>query len=403
MTFVVPGTRRSASSAAAPPGGWCCATHSRPAPGRHQVPRQQPAPRQRLPARLPGRGAAAGRGVVAARAPAVRVRRGGVGRRDRHGARRRRHAALAAHRATVHFGGGGAGRPQGIVARTRRRPRPVRWCTATTSRPNVCVDQPGQSKLADFGIATRSGRDVPVAGTRPTWHRAVERGTATPASDIYAATPRSSSASPAPPPYRPPPALPALALQHMRAPIPVERAPAAVHGLLNQGLAKDPRTGRRMHQLLASLERWPRLLRPEWETADASSWPAGSRCSRCCCQLGRAAGIAARRPRSARAAGLRLLGRHRCSLVRSAVLRLGSCRRLRVRVAARRGSGPVVGRLHARAAAGAAGHDCRLVADRGTASSSAPGVASCLLLGASATWRLRPAALATDIPTALTV
>ena len=55
----------------------------------------------------------------------------------------------------------------------------------------------------------------------------------------------------------------------MHAPIPVERAPAALHGLLDQGLAKDPKD-RPSHatQLLASLESVARAsYGADWETS----------------------------------------------------------------------------------------------------------------------------------------
>src|SRR5690349_4891464 len=54
---------------------------------------------------------------------------------------------------------------------------------------NVLIDVAGQSKLADFGIATRAGRSVDVSGTPSYMAPEQWRGEpAGPASDIYAAT-----------------------------------------------------------------------------------------------------------------------------------------------------------------------------------------------------------------------
>ncbi|NUT08482.1 MAG: serine/threonine protein kinase [Hamadaea sp.] len=106
---------------------------------------------------------------------------------------------------------------------------------------NVLVDAQGQSKLADFGIAVRAGRTGALAGTPS--YMAPEQwaaGTATPQTDIYAATATFFECLTGTPPYRAPGDLAQLRRQHESAPIPVDNAPEGVRGLLRRGLAKDP-------------------------------------------------------------------------------------------------------------------------------------------------------------------
>ncbi|NUR70602.1 MAG: serine/threonine protein kinase [Hamadaea sp.] len=106
---------------------------------------------------------------------------------------------------------------------------------------NVLVDAEGQSKLADFGIAVRAGRTGALAGTPS--YMAPEQwagGTATPQTDIYAATATFFECLTGAPPYRAPGDLVQLRRQHESAPIPVDNAPEGVRGLLRRGLAKDP-------------------------------------------------------------------------------------------------------------------------------------------------------------------
>jgi eukaryotic-like serine/threonine-protein kinase len=106
---------------------------------------------------------------------------------------------------------------------------------------NVLVDAQGQSKLADFGIAVRAGRTGALAGTPS--YMAPEQwagGTATPQTDIYAATATFFECLTGAPPFRAPGDLAQLRRQHESAPVPVDNAPEAVRGLLRRGLAKDP-------------------------------------------------------------------------------------------------------------------------------------------------------------------
>ncbi len=115
---------------------------------------------------------------------------------------------------------------------------------------NVLVDGVGSSKLADFGIAVRVGRDAVVAGTPA--YMAPEQwtgGPASPATDIYAATVTFYECLTGKRPYQGD--LNELRRQHEHAPIPLEDAPPVLHGLLRSGLAKEP--GRRPGDALAFL------------------------------------------------------------------------------------------------------------------------------------------------------
>ncbi|MEV4413698.1 serine/threonine-protein kinase [Catellatospora sp. NPDC049609] len=105
---------------------------------------------------------------------------------------------------------------------------------------NVLVNGEGQSKLADFGIAARSGRQGPLAGTPS--YMAPEQWAGAPASpstDIYAATATFFECLVGQPPYRAPGDLQGLRLQHEQAPIPADLVPEAIRGLVRRGLAKD--------------------------------------------------------------------------------------------------------------------------------------------------------------------
>ncbi len=120
---------------------------------------------------------------------------------------------------------------------------------------NVLVDVDGASKLADFGISSRSGRDTDGTGTPAYMSPEQWAGApAGPGADIYAATATFVECLTGQPPY-PGPGLDALRRQHERAPIPLDGVPAALHRVVESGLAKEP--GRRPHDagtLLAALD-----------------------------------------------------------------------------------------------------------------------------------------------------
>ncbi|GIH08749.1 hypothetical protein Rhe02_68160 [Rhizocola hellebori] len=104
---------------------------------------------------------------------------------------------------------------------------------------NVLVNQEGQSKLADFGIAARAGRQGVHAGTPS--YMAPEQWAGAPASpstDIYAATATFFECLVGVPPYRSPGDLLGLRKQHEEAPIPIDAVPEPVRGLVRRGLAK---------------------------------------------------------------------------------------------------------------------------------------------------------------------
>jgi serine/threonine-protein kinase len=107
---------------------------------------------------------------------------------------------------------------------------------------NVLVDTAGKSKLADFGLATRTGRVGVLAGTPS--YMAPEQwagAPATPPTDVYAATATFFECLTGGPPFRIQGIPDILRLQHENPDVPVELAPAPVRGLLQWGLAKDPR------------------------------------------------------------------------------------------------------------------------------------------------------------------
>ena len=104
---------------------------------------------------------------------------------------------------------------------------------------NVLVDAQGESKLTDFGVATREGQSATVSGTP--LYMAPEQwdgAPATPATDIYAATAVLFECLTGKTPFSG--GLGQLAAQHAAAAVPVELVPEPVRELVARGLAKDP-------------------------------------------------------------------------------------------------------------------------------------------------------------------
>lgn len=105
---------------------------------------------------------------------------------------------------------------------------------------NVLVDANGNSKLADFGMAARTGHSGMPGGTLS--YMAPEQwagAAATPQTDIYAATATFFECLTGHPPFRASDDRGLLRHLHEQASIPVELAPEALSGLLQRGLAKS--------------------------------------------------------------------------------------------------------------------------------------------------------------------
>jgi serine/threonine-protein kinase len=105
---------------------------------------------------------------------------------------------------------------------------------------NVLVDGAGDSKLTDFGVAVKAGKKAPVAGTPlymapEQWNGA----TATPATDIYAATAVFFECLTGKTPFSG--RLGHLAMQHETAAVPVAMVDQPLQALIERGMAKDPR------------------------------------------------------------------------------------------------------------------------------------------------------------------
>jgi serine/threonine protein kinase len=104
---------------------------------------------------------------------------------------------------------------------------------------NILVDTAGNSKLADFGVAVRAGKQAPAAGTPQ--YMAPEQWQAAPASpatDVYAATAVFFECLTGRTPFSG--KLQQLQEQHVTASVPLDRVDAPLQGLIARGMAKNP-------------------------------------------------------------------------------------------------------------------------------------------------------------------
>src|ERR1700761_5621242 len=104
---------------------------------------------------------------------------------------------------------------------------------------NVLVDTAGNSKLVDFGVAVRWGKQAPAAGTPmymapEQWHGAP----ASPATDVYAATAVFFECLTGKTPFAG--KLFELQEQHVTASVPLDRIDPPLQGLIARGMAKNP-------------------------------------------------------------------------------------------------------------------------------------------------------------------
>jgi len=104
---------------------------------------------------------------------------------------------------------------------------------------NILVDTAGNSKLADFGVAVKAGKQAPAAGTP--LYMAPEQwqgAPASPATDVYAATAVFFECLTGKTPFSG--KLHQLQEQHVTAAVPVDRVDAPLQGLIARGMAKNP-------------------------------------------------------------------------------------------------------------------------------------------------------------------
>ena len=104
---------------------------------------------------------------------------------------------------------------------------------------NVLVDTAGNSKLADFGVAIRAGKQTSAAGTP--LYMAPEQwqgAPASPATDVYAATAVFFECLTGKTPFSG--KLLQLQEQHVTASVPIDRVDTPLQGLIARGMAKNP-------------------------------------------------------------------------------------------------------------------------------------------------------------------
>jgi serine/threonine-protein kinase len=104
---------------------------------------------------------------------------------------------------------------------------------------NVLVDTAGNSKLADFGVAVRAGKQASAAGTP--LYMAPEQwqgAPSSPATDVYAATAVFFECLTGKTPFSG--KLLQLQEQHVTASVPVDRVETPLQGLIARGMAKNP-------------------------------------------------------------------------------------------------------------------------------------------------------------------
>ncbi|HEU5032222.1 MAG TPA: serine/threonine-protein kinase [Spirillospora sp.] len=131
---------------------------------------------------------------------------------------------------------------------------------------NVLVQDDGQSKLIDFGIAVLTGQGD-RAGTPA--YMAPEQWAgqpATPATDLYAATCVFVECVTGKKPFQGT-TMEALRAQHTTAPVPLDQVPEALHSLVEHGLAKSPaERAWNAHEFVSELEALAvREYGPDWE------------------------------------------------------------------------------------------------------------------------------------------